>query len=415
MWAAIAEHFCLIVEKESMQPERVSSEKILLTGATGVLGANLLKELLATTDADVFCLVRAADAAAAKERLHGFLKVYDPQDKLYGEFQTRVTPVLGDIVHENLGLSADDARELADVVDVVIHGAANTNLFARMPKIEPINVGGTKNIIDFTLKTRQKYMVYVSTYTVMGDKTFDRSVIFKESDLDIGQGFKNMTYQQSKFTAEHLIHAAGKERGLQWKVVRPGQIFGESRTGHYPQGQTNVSGLFYDIFKTIIESGVALYSETHYDVTPVDYVSRAIAHLALKEKRMGETYHLTNPDIRTYTDITNVLRDLGYPIDIVPQEEYRHMLFNKGLLVDGVEYKSYTTKAFRWWYTREGFDFKGSCRTVCDYTRGILEPRGIKCPKIDHDLIGVYIETGIRDNYFPPAPRRQAPAASSFR
>ncbi len=394
-----------------MQPESLSCGSILLTGATGVLGANLLKELLATTDADIFCLVRAADLDLARTRLHQFLKVYDPQDKLYQEFLARVTPVLGDIVQENLGMTEASVAELADQVDVVIHGAANTNLFARMPKIDPINVGGTQNVIDFACKTRQKYMVYVSTYTIMGDKTFDPTVIFSEADLDIGQGFKNMTYQQSKFTAEHLVRQAGRERGLQWKIVRPGQIFGEARTGFYPQGQTNVSGLFYDIFKTIIESGVALYSETHYDVTPVDYVARAIAFLALKEKRMGETFHLTNPDIRTYTDVTNVLRDLGYQIDIVPQDEYKTMLFNKGLLVDGVEYKSYTTKAFRWWYTREGFDFKSSCRTVCDHTRSILEPRGIKCPKIDHDLIGVYIESGIRDKYFPRAPVRQASVA----
>lgn len=394
-----------------MQPERVTCENILLTGATGVLGANILKELLSTTDADIFCLVRASDKELARERLHQFLKVYDPQDKLHQEFLARVTPVLGDIVHENFGLEDAALHELADTIDVVIHGAANTNLFARMPKIEPINVGGTKTVIEFALKTRQKYMVYVSTYTIMGDKTFDPTIVFKESDLDIGQGFKNMTYQQSKFTAENLVHKAGRERGLQWKIVRPGQIFGEARTGYYPQGQTNVSGLFYDIFKTIIESGVALYSETHYDVTPVDYVARATAHLALKEQRMGETYHLTNPDIRTYTDVTNVLRDIGYQIDIVPQEDYKQMLFNKGLLVDGLEYKSYTTKAFRWWYTREGFDFNVSCRTVCDQTRALLEPRGIRCPKIDHDLIGVYIESGIRDNYFPRAPSRQASVA----
>ena len=395
-----------------MQFESLSCGNILLTGATGVLGACVLKELLATTDADIFCLARADSVEAARQRLHQFLRVYDPEDRLYPEFVARVTPVLGDVSLPDLGLSEQMIGELADIIDVTLHGAANTNLFAKMNKIEPINVGGTKNIIDFALRTQQKYLVYVSTYTVMGDKTFDKSVIFKESDLDIGQGFKFMTYQESKFTAEGIVRQAGTERGLKWKIVRPGQIFGDSRTGDYPHGQTNVSGLFYDIFKTIIESGVALYSDTHYDITPVDYVARGLVSLALREKRMNETYHLTNPDIRTYTDITNLIRDLGYHIDIVPQDEYKHMLFNKGLLVNGVEYKSYTTKAFKWWFNRETFDFRNSCRTVCDYTRSVLEPRGVKCPRLDHDLMGVYIETGVKENYFPPAPiRRHAQVA----
>ncbi len=398
-----------------MQLQEISRGNILLTGATGVLGSHLLKELLASTDSDVFCVVRAETIEIARQRLHGFLRVYDPQDKLFPEFLARVTPVLGDVTHPTLGLDASTYAELTDSIDVTIHCAANTNLFARMKQIEPINVGGTRNILDFVLKTRAKNLTYISTYTVMGNSSFDASVVFKETDLDIGQTFKYMTYQESKFTAEKMIHAAGKEHGLQWKIIRPGQIFGEARTGNYPQGQTNVSGLFYDIFKTVIESGVALYADTHYDVSPVDYVSRATVHLAMREPATAQTYHLTNPDIKTYSDVIKIVRGFGYPIDIVPQDEYKQLLFNKGLMVNGAEYKSYTTKAFRWWYTREEFefDFRESCRTVCDATRAVLEPRGIRCPKIDHDLIGTYLEVGIRNQYFPQAPVRVAQRASA--
>ncbi len=395
-----------------MQLAEISSGNVFLTGATGVFGASLLKELLETTDSDIFCLVRAPTNEEALNRVRGLLRAYDPTGELDDEFDARVRPILGDITGERLDLGQRDYDELADVVDVTIHGAASTNLFARFNKIEPINVGGTRNIIEFCLKTKQKYLCYVSTYTVMGDKTFDGNLVFRETDLDVGQGFEHMTYQQSKFIAENLVRSSG-ERGLNWKIVRPGQIFGESKTGNYPQGQTNVSGLFYDIFKTIIETGVAIYSDVFFDVTPVDYVSRATAHLALKEPAMQQTYHLTNPHAQTYSETTRVISDLGYPIEIVPQDEYRALLFNRELRMDGVEYNSYTVKAFKWWFRKEQFDFSVSCRTDCTLTRQVLEPRGIRCPKIDHNLLSVYIERGIKQNYFPsPA---QVPLRAALR
>lgn len=393
-----------------MQLPDCSYGSVLLTGATGVLGAHLLKELLSTTDTDIHCLVRADSIDHARQRLHSFLRVYDPQDKLYGEFLARVKPVLGDVTDVLLGQSQADYDRLAESVDAVIHSAAFTNLFARYSKVEPINVAGTRNMIRFALATPRKQMTYVSTYTIVGDKTFDKNLLFRESDLDIGQGFDHMTYQLSKFTAEKLVREAG-EQGLMWKIVRPGQIFGDSTNGLYPQGQTNVSGLFYDIFKTIIESGYAFASETYFDVTPVDYVSRATVFLTLKDRSVFETFHLHNPTSKTYTQTINIIQDLGYPITIVPQTEYKRMLNERELSVGGAEYKSYTTAAFKWWFKRDQFDFAYSCKHDATVAKAALEPRGIRCPKQDHDLLGTYIERGIRNNYFPPALRQASVAA----
>lgn len=397
-----------------MQLSDLSSGNVLLTGATGVLGAHLLKELLSSTDTDVHCLVRANSVEEARARLRQFLRAYDPNELLRAEFEARVVPVLGDIASERLGLSEGEHAALAERIDTVIHGAAMTNLFARFTKIEPINVGGTRNVVEFTLCTRAKSLCYVSTYTVMGDRTFDGSFTFRETDYDVGQRFDHMTYQESKFLAEGLIRAAGA-RGLQWKIIRPGQIFGDSQSGDYPQGQTNVSGLFYDIFKTVIESGIALVSDTYYDITPVDYVSRATLHLALKDRSVGVTYHLTNPDHTTYSDIIQMVADMGYKVTFVPQEEYRRLLLERELKVNGQEYKSYTTQAFKWWFRREKFDFRVGAKTDTSLARAALEPRGIRCPRIDPNLLGVYIERGIKDNYFPAAPLRVAPDRATLR
>lgn len=386
----------------------------MLTGATGVFGGHLVKEILMSRPkTHLWCLVRAEDVVRGRERLLDILRAYDPEGMLREAFEERVHPVLGDVAQERLGLQAVEYDELAERTDAVIHSAAITNLFLSYRRIEGTNVRGTANVIDFALATPSRYLVYISTYTVMGDKVFDPDVVFREADLDLGQGFDFMTYQRSKFEAELAVRSAGRERGLRWNIMRPGQIFGEARTGYYPQGQTNVSGLFYDIFKTIIESKVALYSETHFDVTPVDYVSRGALYLGFETGTYGQTYHLTNPDIKTYTAITRLLHQLGYDIEIVSQDEYRRMLFERGLQVDGVEYKSYTTKAFRWWFAREKFDFRRSCITDCAFTNGILRAAGVVCPPIDLDLIGTYVDTSVRLDYFPIAARAASMAQAA--
>ena len=60
--------------------------------------------------------------------------------------------------------------------------------------------------------------------------------------------------------------------------------------------ETKVSGLFYDLFRTAMDTRVMPESYIHYDVVPVDYVSRGIIALCAGVDNFFEVYHLTNPD-----------------------------------------------------------------------------------------------------------------------
>ena len=374
-------------------------EVVLLTGATGVLGGRILVELLRNTNVNIRCLVRADSSEQGRERLAKILRVYDPQCTLGQRFADRVQVVLGDITDPNLGLKPAAFQELSEGIGLVIHSAANTNLFARYRTVEAVNVAGTREIIKFTLACRQAELLYVSTYTVMGNKTFDGDFTFYERDYDVGQKFPFMTYQQSKFVAEGLVRAATRD-GLRWQIVRPGQIFGETGTCYYPQGETNVSGLFYDIFKTVTETGVAFHSKVLFDVTPVDYVSKATVALALQHKDFGQTFHLTNPDAVTYSDVIKTVAEQGYDIQFVTQEEYKQLLQQRRLCVAGQEYQSHTTQAFRCWFRHEEFDFSTSARTDCEMTRRVLENYGIDCAPIRR-LVRDYVRHGVETKYFP--------------
>jgi len=377
---------------------------VFLTGATGVLGGRILKDLLQSTSSRVYCLARGENPLRCRERVRSLLSVYGAGQALEAEFLARVVVLQGDVTQVRLGLTEGLYAELQGQTDITIHAAANTSLLVKYKRLEPINVQGTGRVIEFCLGTAQKNFSYVSTFTVMGDKTFDRHVCFRESDYDLGQGFNYMNYQHSKFRAEAMVRAA-RQRGLKWRIFRPGQIYGDSATGAYPHSTTQVSGLFYDLFKTAMETEVMPEAYNHYDVVPVDYVSQGIVALSAGSENFFEVYHLTNPDAKTFAEVMGILREIGYRIELLPEETYKQKLLSGDITKNGAPYTSTMLKAFRLWYFISKVSFYGSATTDCEYTRSQLEKLGVACAPINRRLIETYVHAGIREGYFPRPPR----------
>jgi thioester reductase-like protein len=375
-------------------------ETVFLTGATGVLGGRILQDILQLTSARVYCLVRGSNLAHCLERVRSLVRFYDTDGRLEPEILSRLTVLRGDVTLDRLGLSEETYAALQERTDLTIHAAANTSLLAKYNRLVPINVRGTARVIDFCLGSASKTLSYVSTYTVMGDKTFDRNVRFHERDYELGQGFEYMGYQRSKFIAEGMVREA-RERGLRWRIFRPGQIHGDSATGAYPQTETQVTGLFYDLFKTAMDTRVMPESYIHYDVVPVDYVSRGILALSAGHENLFEVYHLTNPDAKTFSQVMAFLRDIGYEIHLLPEEIYKQRLRAGEITKDGAPYSSAMLKAFSRWYFVSKISFYDSAITDCEYTRAKLEKLGVRCAPIDRKLIEIYVDAGIRQGYFP--------------
>ena len=374
---------------------------VFLTGATGVLGGRLLRDLLRSTSAHVYCLVRGDDQRACTERLCAMLDLYDSGGLAKRSFDTRVTVLCGDVTLDRFGLPPEVYHDLQQTTQITVHAAANTSLLVKYSRLEPINVRGTGRIIEFCLGTPSRSLAYVSTYTVMGDKTFDRTVRFREQDYDLGQGFEHLNYQRSKFVAEGLVRAA-TDRGLRWRIFRPGQIYGDSTSGAYPQAHAQVSGLFYDLFKTAMDTGVMPDSHIHFDVVPVDYVSRGIVALAAVEDHVYGVFHLINPDVKSFAEVMALLRRRGYAIELLPEKIYQQRLRAGQITKNGEPYASTTLTAFWRWYFVARVSFHDSATTDCEFTRSLLEKLGVTCAPIDDRLIATSVDAGIRDGYCPP-------------
>ncbi|HRQ23037.1 MAG TPA: thioester reductase domain-containing protein, partial [Anaerolineales bacterium] len=197
---------------------------ILLTGATGFVGAFLLHDLLTKTPTDVHCLLRANDLEQGLQRLKRNLDSYLLWDEA---FASRIKPVLGDLGAPQLGLTDDEFDHLAATMDVIYHNGAMVNFVYPYHAHKASNVLGTQEILRLASRTRLKPVHLVSTLSILYSGGVNDGRVFRE-DVDLDQvGAPFGGYAQSKWVAEKLVMQAG-ERGIPYAIYRPGLVSGHS-------------------------------------------------------------------------------------------------------------------------------------------------------------------------------------------
>ncbi|MBI4864546.1 MAG: SDR family oxidoreductase [Candidatus Riflebacteria bacterium] len=137
-----------------------------------------------------------------------------------------------------------------------------------------------------------------------------------ENDFPSDPAEHDLGYTASKWAAERLVRQAG-ERGLAVTVFRPGLILAHSRTG-----VANRSDLLTRLIRSWILLGVAPDVETAVDLTPVDFVSRAMVRLSLSPGSAGRTYHLRNRSTVPLGRLVEWLCDEGYRIRRVSYDDW---------------------------------------------------------------------------------------------
>ena len=291
---------------------------IFITGGTGFLGWELVKELLKGDDPKLYLLSRGKTKQSARERVFSLIR----KDYKGGERKkifTRIEVIGGDITGKNFGINKSRLEKLYKKIDMIYHCAALCEFGIPLRNIRKINVFGTKNVLDFALKCKKKGCFssfhYISTVAVMGKS----GGIFYEDALDVNQEFNN-TYEQTKFEAEKSIEEY-RDRGLNISVYRPSVITGNSVTG-----ETSNFQIFYQplhIFSLEIFREIPANSDLSYSLVPVDYVAKAIFLISFTG-RNNKNYHLTNPHTTTLNfvlDIASSYFGFRKPM-LVPEQEF---------------------------------------------------------------------------------------------
>lgn len=269
----------------------MAENTILITGATGLVGTEVVAHLLQTTPYTIYVLVRADNDDDAERRLRA---LWADSETLTAAVGKRVLPLVGDITQPITQVPAS--------VTHVIHSAAETGVQKSRQELRHINVDGTRNVVEMAeALPLLKRFTYISTAYVAG---MQNGRIAEAAPL--GHDFYTH-YEQSKADAERIVRASA----LPFIVCRPGMIVGNSETG-----RTTVFNTVYYVLKLILQGKMRVMPvspKQTVNVVPVDYVARLVAELTLNSAAVGRTFHLTAPHsmLPTVGELVEVVRAWG--------------------------------------------------------------------------------------------------------
>jgi len=293
---------------------------ILLTGATGFVGAFLLHDLLRMTSADVHCLLRAEDFEKGVLRLKRNLNSYLLWDDSFAE---RIKPVLGDLGEPQLGVTEEVFERLANEIDVIYHNGAMVNFVYPYLAHKASNVLGTQEVLRLASQIKLKPVHFVSTLSILYSGGINDGRVFRE-DVDLDQvGAPFGGYAQSKWVAEKLVMQAGA-RGIPYAVYRPGLVSGHSVTGAW-----NTDNLISSMTRACVLLGSVPDLDVLVNIVPVDFVSAAIIDLSQNPENFGRIYHLDNPEPIHFSKLADWLAAQGLRARKVSFDDWRAELFRQ--------------------------------------------------------------------------------------
>ena len=186
-----------MIQRLSQHKNRSSEKYLLLTGATGLVGRYLLRDLLAAGQR-VAVVVRPDRKSTARERIEAVMQHWESEA---GRALPRPIVLTGDVREKNIGLNSVDLCWLRASCNRIVHAAATLQFFGdRQSDPWHTNVEGTKNVVALCDDFSVDQFHYLSTAYVCGH----RLGRIHENDLDAGQSFRN-DYEHSKFVAETFV------------------------------------------------------------------------------------------------------------------------------------------------------------------------------------------------------------------
>ena len=376
-----------------------SATTVLLTGVTGFLGAFLLHDLLESTSAHIICLVRFNDpedddqAGGIARIRRNLLDLGLWRDSV----MERVEVLPGNLSRSRFGLSPQAFKDLAARVQVIVHAGATVNLVYPYAALRGANVGGTREVLRLAAMGGATVQ-YISTNGVLppsGEKGWTEDAMLDVADVPtkLLDG-----YGQTKWVAEQLAVEAAR-RGLPVKIHRCGTISGHSTTG---------AANAWDLLTALLVESIRLGFAPDVDgwraeMTPVDYVSRAIVHLATQTQATETVFHLGDPSPVPTRAVFENLAELGYPTQQLPWDAWTALWYEKRGSAKGGD------GAFTVDILRSGMPTVEFLRDIVVLDNARTKPfrAAVERPKVDVDLLETYTRHWFARGWFAKPPSSQ--------
>lgn len=372
-------------------------KEVFLTGATGFLGAYLLRELLEYDDVTVHCLVRAKTEEEGAARL---IHTLDSYGLWIDSYRSRICPVPGDLSKDLFDLSPQQFDQIAMKVDAVYHNAAQVNFVANYQSLKSVNVESTRDILRMATTGSLKPVHLISTVAVFESYQYAGVTVDETNAADHCDGME-MGYSQSKWVAEQLVRNA-RVQGVPVCIYRPPLISGDSRTGIW-----NTDDFTCRYIKGCIQ--MQQFPDLDYllDISPVDYVSRSVVYLSMQERSLGNNFHLSNPKPWHWRNLAEWLNHNGYPVSVVPYDQWVDALRDHQTNADCPLY------ALRPFYAQKRGEqalaipqiYEQERRPIIltDITQRALQGSQISCMPVNNELMSRYFGYFVKSGFIHPA------------
>ena len=267
-----------------------------VTGGTGFIGRNLIDQLLARKGT-IHVLVRRG----SKKKFNRLV------EQRWADHARRVVAVTGDLTKPALGLSGADREALTGKIKHFFHLAAVYDLKATEEQNQSANIDGTRHAIQCAEALKAKCFHHTSSIAAAG---LYRGT-FREDMFEEATGLAH-PYFRTKHDSEGLVR---KHCNIPWRIYRPAIVVGHSQTGEIDK----IDGPYY-FFKLIQKMRRMLppwvptlgLEGGRINLVPVDFVARAMDHIAHQPRLDGQCFHLTDPSPKRIGEVMNLFAEAAH-------------------------------------------------------------------------------------------------------
>jgi thioester reductase-like protein len=296
----------------------------------------------------------------------------------------RIIPVPGDLKLPKLGLSDAEFSFLGEAIDSIYHIGSKLSYVAPYAHLKAANVGGTQETLRLATTGKAKPYHFVSSLGIL--LGFKQPIGGQEESPLDAEKCPEVGYFQSKYVAEGIVRIA-RERNIPVTIHRIGLVVGDSQTGH-----SNHDDFVARILIGCIQTGFGPDITNAMDMTPVDYVAKAIVYLSFQQSSLGKVFHLLNPSPITWNSIMDSIFQVGYPITQLPFSNWVQAIEKYGdptlnPLHPLLPFLHINFAARMFGVSETAYHALGTQETL----RALAES-GITCPAVDTELIRTFLQ-----------------------
>jgi thioester reductase-like protein len=368
--------------------ERIAKpRRVLLTACADFLSVFLLRDLLASTTANVCCLAAVADVEALRRGLTAEFKRLG----LSGDL-SRVELVPGRLDVPRFGLADAEFMALAASVDAIYHSGALVNHVSSYSRLKAANVDAVGVVLQLATRTSRKPVHHVSSFSLL---TAGKGAAPVAEDDPLAHPERlHGGYPQTRWAAEKMLRAAGA-RGVPVTIFRPGLL-----VGPVASGEPGPEHFVWSILKQCLQLGCGPNVDVPTLLTPVDFVSQGIVRLAREPDAAGQAFHLINPRGGTVAELVLAAREFGYKIRLAKPAEWESRLVAHARGAQANRVLPYYLLRSR--AGRSHLNFEDHLEIDSRATLARLRALGTECPALDANILHRYLGAMVTSGFIPP-------------